>query len=188
MSDQRSVFRTFVDTVERNYRAIESNEPIGDEGWTSTQLDKHKQNDPPIVSFIRSAGVIQPTDRTGVHIFLFREGEDDEQLLFFTAKVEDVATVECHITAENECQLERIHNTVLRAVRDTLGKFTVPGTYSIPTQTDEGSAEAHGGMQKLIQLFEWTILVPHTVGTLKTLGGITFTAILNDTVDKIVTS
>lgn len=179
--DDRSFIKAIAEAVRQEYEKRRTNVPIGQDQWTHDRLGLKLIKDSPYVAFIRMGGTMQATDRAaGIHEFIGQEGTDDEQKLYFTAKFEDVAIVDVHVVGSDDCETETIWNAVIRAVRDSLGKFAVPTTYVWPLE-EQGEEEAsimHAGQSKVVQTFAITILVPHEIGKLNELKGFETTATL----------
>lgn len=159
-----SVFESIVESLYVVYQQRDTNVNVTRGNWLASRLDQDAPNDPPIVAFLRMSGALQKTDQPGPHRFTTTDGSESE--IWFNAHYEDVAIVECRITASDRCETERLWNDVIHTVRKALGQMSIPTSYEWPTQTEDGAAHIHAGQEQVIQLFNWRILVPHDSGTI----------------------
>lgn len=161
--NDQSVFEMIVDGCFVVHRRRQTNVPITKESWIHNRLAEAAPGDAPQVSFLRMAGQLQKTDRPGPHNFTVDDGSASE--LWFNAHYEDVAIVTCEIIGSDRCQTERVWNDVLHTIRETMGQMSIPTSYTWPTEEPDGASHMQAGMHKVVQIFEWRILVPHDFGT-----------------------
>lgn len=158
-----SLFEMFVLAVRDTYKKDNYSPDIRDDAWKIGRLRGMGQAAAPSIKFHRPSGALQPTNRNGPH----KIERDDGGAVYFSSVYEDVANVEARIHAKNWEQMECIHTSLLRAARNTLGVYSLPGNYDhVSEGDDEPMPEFVKGNQLLVQTFQWTILVPQAVGTL----------------------
>ena len=158
-----SIFEAFVLAVRDTYRKDDFSPDIRDDAWKIGRLKGMGQAAAPSVKFHRPGGSLQPTGRNGPHRFERADGS----AIYFSSVYEDLATVEVRIHAQNWEQMECIWTAIIKAARDTLGTYSIPGSYDhVSEGDDDPMPEFVKGNQLLVQSFQWTILMPHVVGTL----------------------
>lgn len=83
------------------------------------------------------------------------------------------ALVQAHIQAPNLRELELLWAAVLNATRSCLATASVPGAYEVQTQLPREHGHAYGGIEYLVQLFTWNMVVAKRTDILTNVTAVT---------------
>ncbi len=154
-----SIFEDFAFGIRDQYALDTAAPSIKKDAWLAGRLKGLSQVALPSLRFRRVSGSIRPTTRVGPHKHILPDGK----VIYFKSRYEDFANVEVEVRAKDWIQLEAIWASLLSAAWDVLGEYSTPGDYIHASEdTDDPDPEYQKGSQKLIQQFQWRILVPQT--------------------------
>lgn len=137
-------------------------------GTTMKALSEHTKRRR--VVWIWSGGQIRPTINSGQA--LSADGKTSVNAIY-----SDVMQIVVHIMAENEDSMVQLRNSILTAVRQVLKTASTPGSYLVPTQTEQ-SANVYGDASVTVLNFEWDTKVPGEIKPLVEITTFTQTDVL----------